>query len=130
LRTRCKALFSSLTPSDPRHFHAQDTEAVLLVVEGDALDQPGDFFGRGSVPWGCVIHVWGLIFPWAAVPCVTSQKADFAVIGLPGGIGGGWGVSEALEAFVTTFAGWSKRRADPKYVPAHVAPYARWTGSQ
>jgi len=27
--------------------HAQDTEAALIVVEGDALDQPGYFIGRG-----------------------------------------------------------------------------------
>ena len=33
-----------------------------------------------------------------------TQKADSAPIGWPGGIGGGWGVSEAREAFVTILA--------------------------
>lgn len=32
------------------------------------------------------------------------QKADSAAIWLPGAVGGGWGVSEAREGFVTSFA--------------------------
>jgi hypothetical protein len=50
----------------PTYFHAQDTEAAFIVVEGDALDQTGDFLGRGSALWDCGIHLWGFIFPWIA----------------------------------------------------------------
>ena len=90
-----------------RRFHAQDTEAVLLVVEGDALDQPGDFFGRGSALWDCGVHLVGIHFPTDGLPCVTSQEADSAPNWLPGGVWGGWGVSEAVEGFVTSLAGGS-----------------------
>jgi hypothetical protein len=50
----------------PTCFHAQDTEAAFVVVEGDPLDQPGDFLSRGSAFWGCGVHVWGFIFPRVA----------------------------------------------------------------
>ena len=33
-------------------------------MEGDALDQPGDFLGHGSALWDRGIHVWGFIFLW------------------------------------------------------------------
>jgi hypothetical protein len=48
------------------------------------------------------------------------RNGDSAPNWLPGGVGDGEGGSEAVEAFVTTFADWSKRRAKPKYVPAHA----------
>lgn len=36
--------------------HAQDTEAALIVVEGDALDQPGYFIRRGPAFRKCGVH--------------------------------------------------------------------------
>src|ERR1700722_1263582 len=36
--------------------HAQDTEAAPIVVEGDALDQPGYFIGRGLAFRKCGVH--------------------------------------------------------------------------
>jgi len=41
----------------PTCFHSQDEKAAFAVVEGDALDQPGDFLVRGSAFWDCGIHV-------------------------------------------------------------------------
>jgi hypothetical protein len=38
--------------------HPQDIEAVLLVMEGDALDQTGDLLGRGLALRDCGVHVW------------------------------------------------------------------------
>jgi len=37
----------------------------------------------------------------------ANADADSAAISLPGGVWGGWGVSEAREAFVTSLAGGS-----------------------
>src|ERR1700687_1029521 len=70
----------------PACFHPQDTEAAVVVVESDALDQTGDFLGRGPTLWDYGIHAWGFIFPWTAVACVTSQEAPSAGIWLPGGV--------------------------------------------
>src|ERR1035438_834812 len=47
----------------PTCFHPQDAEAALVVVEGDPLDQSGDFFGRGPALWDCGTHARGFIFP-------------------------------------------------------------------
>jgi hypothetical protein len=38
----------------------------------------------------------------AALPEDGAQKADSTAIWLPAGVWGGWGVSEAVEGFVTT----------------------------
>jgi hypothetical protein len=38
--------------------------AAFVVVEGDPLDQAGDFLGRGSAFWDCGVHR-GFIFAWA-----------------------------------------------------------------
>ena len=35
---------------------------------------------------------------------ITREEADSTAISLPRGVGGGWGVSEAREAFVTSMA--------------------------
>ena len=64
-------------------FYAEDTEAVFVVVESDALDDAGDFLRRGSAFRDCGIHAWGFIFPRKAVPCVTHQEVDSAGIWLP-----------------------------------------------
>ena len=37
-------------------FYAEDTEAVFFVVESDALDDAGDFLGRGPAFRDCGIH--------------------------------------------------------------------------
>jgi hypothetical protein len=55
---------------------------VLIVVESDPLDQPGDFLGRGSAFRDCGIHVWGFIFPrtvWLAYhgDCAGGRGAAF-----------------------------------------------------
>jgi hypothetical protein len=47
----------------PTCFHPQDAEAAFVVVEGDPLDQAGDFLGRGPAFRDCGIHVRGFIFP-------------------------------------------------------------------
>jgi hypothetical protein len=44
--------------------YSKDTEATVLVVEGDALDQAGNLLGRGSALWDRGVHaLWGFIFP-------------------------------------------------------------------
>jgi len=40
----------------PACFHSQDAEAAVVVVEGDPLDQTGDFLGSGSAFRDCGIH--------------------------------------------------------------------------
>jgi hypothetical protein len=42
---------------------AQGTEAALFVVKGDALDQNGDFLGRGLAFRECGGHRWEFILP-------------------------------------------------------------------
>ena len=49
----------------PLAFHAQDAEAALVVVKGDALDQSGDLLGCGSALRDCGIHAWAFIFATA-----------------------------------------------------------------
>jgi hypothetical protein len=41
----------------------QDTETAAFAMEGDALDQPGVFLGRGLALWHSGGHEWGFIFP-------------------------------------------------------------------
>jgi hypothetical protein len=41
----------------PAYFHPQDTEAAVIVVEGDALYDVGDLLGRGSALKHGGIHV-------------------------------------------------------------------------
>jgi hypothetical protein len=41
-------------PEGPCVFTRRTPEAALVVVEGDALDQPGDFFGRRPTFRDCV----------------------------------------------------------------------------
>jgi hypothetical protein len=45
----------------------------------------------------------GIHFPMGGLG-ITREEADSTAIGLPGGVGGGWGVSKALVAFVTSLA--------------------------
>jgi hypothetical protein len=52
-------------------FNPEDTEAVFVIVEGDALDDAGDFLRRRSAFRDCCIHAWGFIFPRDGLPCVT-----------------------------------------------------------
>jgi hypothetical protein len=56
--------------------HAQDTEAALIVVEGDALGQPGYFIGRG----------------------LALQEADSTRLWLRGEVCVGSGVSQLTRA--------------------------------
>ena len=55
----------------PACFYAQDTEAAVVVVESDTLDQAGNFLGRGPAPWDCGVHVRGFIFPWTVCSMPT-----------------------------------------------------------
>jgi hypothetical protein len=70
-------------------------------VEGNALDQPGDFLGCRLALGECDVHVWGFIFPrrgWHYL-----QRSRFY-----GDLAAQWGgrgcerVSEVQAAFVTT----------------------------
>src|SRR5437870_11434752 len=54
-------------------FNAEHTEAILVVVKGDALDDAGDFLGHGSAFRNCGIHVWRFIFPWMV--CIGDEKS-------------------------------------------------------
>src|SRR6201984_3572138 len=45
----------------PAYFHPKDAEAAFVVVEGDPLDDTGNFLGRGSAVRDCCIHVRGFI---------------------------------------------------------------------
>jgi len=62
----------------------QDTEAAVVVVERDTLDQPGDFFGHGSAFWDCGIHVRGFIFARRAGAWVNRHEPDFRCFGSHG----------------------------------------------
>jgi hypothetical protein len=67
-------------------FYAEDTEAIFVVVESDALDDAGDFLGRGPAFRDCGIHVWGFIFPWSALRD-RIRRPDFEGIGCREGSG-------------------------------------------
>src|SRR6266849_7421936 len=60
----------------PACSHAQDTEAAFVVVEGDPLDQAGDFLCRGPAFRDCGIHVWGFIFAWAVRSMPTKAAGS------------------------------------------------------
>jgi hypothetical protein len=47
-------------------------------VEGDALDDAGDFLGRGSALWHSGGHEWGFILP--RMDGVIHREADSAAI--------------------------------------------------
>jgi hypothetical protein len=64
--------------------HAQDTEAALIVVEGDALDQPGYFIGRGLAFRKCGVHGSEAFLPWEAARERAHQEADSTRIWLRG----------------------------------------------
>ena len=49
--------------SVPLCFYAKHTEPALVVVKRNALDDAGDFFGRGSALWDRGVHR-GFIFAW------------------------------------------------------------------
>ncbi len=57
----------------PCDFYPEDTEAALVVMEGDALDQPRDFLGRGFALWDSGVHL-GIHFPTDGLPWVTLRK--------------------------------------------------------
>ena len=46
----------------PPCLYPQDAEAAFVVVEGDALDQTGDFLGRGFAFRDCGVHLGGELF--------------------------------------------------------------------
>jgi hypothetical protein len=83
---------------------AKYAETAVVVVEGDALHDAGDFLGRGSALWDCSVHSWGFILPRMDGAWVIPQEGD-SEGGLWGGVQVESNVSEALEAFVTTPAG-------------------------
>lgn len=55
---------------------ARYAEAAVVVVECDALDDAGDFLGRGSAIWHGGVHSSGLIVPRKARGWVIRQEAD------------------------------------------------------
>jgi hypothetical protein len=79
--------------------HAQDTEAALIVVEGDALDQPGYFIGRGLAFRKCGVRGSESFLPWEAARGRAHQEADSTRIWLRGEVCVGSGVSEVNEGF-------------------------------
>jgi hypothetical protein len=54
--------------------HAQDTEAFLVVVEGDALDQPRYFIGRGLRFSKCGVHGSESFLPGKRLAGVPIRK--------------------------------------------------------
>jgi hypothetical protein len=54
--------------------HAQDTEAALVVVEGDALDQHGYFIGRGLAFSKCGVHGSESFLPGKRLAGVPIRK--------------------------------------------------------
>jgi hypothetical protein len=44
---------------------AKHAEAAVVVEEGDALYDAGDFLGRGSALWHSGVHEWGFIIHFA-----------------------------------------------------------------
>jgi hypothetical protein len=81
--------------------HAQDTEAALIVVDGDALDQPGYFIGRGLAFRKCGVHGSEAFLPWEAARERAHQEADSTGIWLRGEVRVGSGVSQVNEGFGT-----------------------------
>jgi hypothetical protein len=79
--------------------HAQDTEAALIVVEGDALDQPGYFIGRGLAFRKSGVHGSESFLPWKAARGRAHQEADSTRIWLRGEVCVGSGVSQVNEGF-------------------------------
>ena len=65
---------------DPKH-----TESAVVVVEGDALDDAGNFLGRGSALWHCGVHV-GIHFDTDGWGSGVPQEGDSAGGWLPGGV--------------------------------------------
>ena len=76
-----------------------DTEAALIVVEGDALDQPGYFIGRGLAFRKCGVHGSEAFLPWEAARERAHQEADSTRIWLRGEVCVGSGVSQVNEGF-------------------------------
>ena len=72
---------------DPKH-----TESAVVVVEGDALHDAGDFLGRGSALWDCSVHSWGFILPRMDGAWVIPQEGDSA-----GGCGEGFRSSPTFQ---------------------------------
>ena len=48
--------------SVPLCLDAEDAKTAFLIVEGDALDQAGDFFGHGFALRCCSTHLVGALF--------------------------------------------------------------------
>jgi hypothetical protein len=82
-----------------RCFDAQDTEATLVVVESDALDDPGNFLGRGPA--------WVFAGP-IRKPILRGFGPEVGWVGL--------GVSFAQEGFGAMLMGMSGRKPDPTRV--------------
>jgi hypothetical protein len=81
-RTRGKKLVVVI--GQKKALHAQDTEAALIVVESDALDQPGYFIGRGLAFSKCGVHGSESFLPWEAARGRAHQEADSTRIWLRG----------------------------------------------
>ena len=67
--------------------------------EGDALDQPGYFIGRGLAFRKCGVHGSEAFLPWAAARERAHQEADSTRIWLRGEVCVGSGVSQVNEGF-------------------------------
>ncbi len=67
----------------------RDTEAAVVAVKGDALDDAGDFLGRGSALWDRWIHVRGDLSFHGSRGDVADHEGNPARI-LATGRGKGW----------------------------------------
>jgi len=73
--------------------------SALIVVESDALDQPGYFIGRGLAFSKCGVHGSESFLPWEAARGRAHQEADSTRIWLRGEVCVGSGVSQVNEGF-------------------------------
>jgi hypothetical protein len=90
--------------------------AIILIQGGIAglAQQIQVVVMRHKIGWA--LHAWrawvlGIHFPLGGLG-ITREEADFAAIWLPGVVGGGWGVSEAVEGFVASLASMFGARDD------------------
>jgi hypothetical protein len=79
--------------------HAQDTEAALIVVEGDALDQPDISSVAGLRSESAAFMGRRPFLPWEAARERAHQEADSTRIWLRGEVCVGSGVSQVNEGF-------------------------------
>jgi hypothetical protein len=98
----------------PAYFHPQDTEAAVIVVEGDALYDVGDLLGRGSALKHGGIHV-GTYFAtgnwdWGA----SFRKPVPRRLGCREGLGAVPAFQSMLRGFGASPKGYREDRVAPR----------------